>query len=189
MWGFQAAGAAPLVAGHPIDHPETIATAIRIGNPASWDQAIEARDQSKGRIAAVTDEQILAAHRLLSSREGVFVEPGSAASVAGLLASHEAGLVPAGARIVCTVTGHGLKDPQWALRTADGDEVAADPGIGRRLLGRAGPRSRGLSRWPTSSPPCRWAARSTCASPRAAPTSGRASTRSGSRSASGTTTS
>ncbi len=123
MWGFQAAGAAPLVAGHPIDHPETIATAIRIGNPASWDQAIEARDQSKGRIAAVTDEQILAAHRLLSSREGVFVEPGSAASVAGLLASHEAGLVPAGARIVCTVTGHGLKDPQWALRTADGDEV------------------------------------------------------------------
>ncbi len=123
MWGFQAAGAAPLVAGHPIDHPETIATAIRIGNPASWDQAIEARDQSKGRIAAVTDEQILAAHRLLSSREGVFVEPGSAASVAGLLAGHEAGLVPAGARIVCTVTGHGLKDPQWALRTADGDEV------------------------------------------------------------------
>ncbi len=123
MWGFQAAGAAPLVQGHPIDHPETIATAIRIGNPASWAQAIEARDRSGGRIAAVTDEQILAAHRLLSSREGVFVEPGSAASVAGLLASHEAGLVPAGARIVCTVTGHGLKDPQWALRTADGTEV------------------------------------------------------------------
>ncbi|OFE14635.1 threonine synthase [Humibacillus sp. DSM 29435] len=123
MWGFQAAGAAPLVKGHPIDDPETIATAIRIGNPASWDQAIAARDESGGRIDAVTDEQILAAHRYLSSQEGVFVEPGSAASVAGLLASHAAGLVPEGARIVCTVTGHGLKDPQWALRTADGSEI------------------------------------------------------------------
>jgi threonine synthase len=123
MWGFQAAGAAPIVKGHPIDEPETIATAIRIGNPASWKQAEEARDDSGGLIHAVTDEQILAAHRLVSRTEGVFVEPGSAASVAGLLASHEAGLVPAGARIVCTVTGHGLKDPQWALRTADGSEV------------------------------------------------------------------
>jgi threonine synthase len=123
MWGFQAAGAAPIVLGHPVDHPETIATAIRIGNPASWEQAVAARDESGGRIEAVTDEQILDAHRYLSSQEGVFVEPGSAASVAGLLASHEAGLVPPGARIVCTVTGHGLKDPQWALRTADGGEV------------------------------------------------------------------
>ncbi|WP_374970100.1 threonine synthase [Terrabacter sp. BE26] len=123
MWGFQAAGAAPIVLGHPVDHPETIATAIRIGNPASWEQALVARDESGGRIEAVTDEQILEAHRYLSSQEGVFVEPGSAASVAGLLASHEAGLVPPGARIVCTVTGHGLKDPQWALRTADGGEV------------------------------------------------------------------
>ncbi|MGW5238925.1 threonine synthase [Monashia sp. NPDC004114] len=123
MWGFQAAGAAPLVKGHPIDDPETIATAIRIGNPASWDEAIAARDESGGRIDAVTDEQILQAHRFLSAREGVFVEPGSAASVAGLLASHAAGLVPAGARIVCTVTGHGLKDPQWALRTPDGSDV------------------------------------------------------------------
>jgi threonine synthase len=123
MWGFQAAGAAPIVLGHPVDHPETIATAIRIGNPASWEQAVAARDESGGRIAAVTDEQILEAHRFLSSEEGVFVEPGSAASVAGLLAGHAAGLVPSGARIVCTVTGHGLKDPQWALRTADGGEV------------------------------------------------------------------
>jgi threonine synthase len=123
MWGFQAAGAAPIVKGHPIDEPETIATAIRIGNPASWKQAEAARDDSGGLIHAVTDDQILAAHRLVSRTEGVFVEPGSAASVAGLLASHEAGLVPAGARIVCTVTGHGLKDPQWALRTADGSEV------------------------------------------------------------------
>jgi len=123
MWGFQAAGAAPIVLGHPVDHPETIATAIRIGNPASWEQAVAARDESGGRIDAVTDEQILDAHRYLSSQEGVFVEPGSAASVAGLLASHAAGLVPPGARIVCTVTGHGLKDPQWALRTADGSDV------------------------------------------------------------------
>ncbi|MEO8830084.1 threonine synthase [Lapillicoccus sp.] len=123
IWGFQAAGAAPIVKGHPVDEPETIATAIRIGNPASWRQAEAARDESGGLIHAVTDDQILAAHRLVSSREGVFVEPGSAASVAGLLASHEAGLVPSGSRIVCTVTGHGLKDPQWALRNADGSEV------------------------------------------------------------------
>jgi len=123
MWGFQAAGAAPIVLGHPVDEPETIATAIRIGNPASWVQAVAARDESGGRIDAVTDEQILTAHRFLSAQEGVFVEPGSAASVAGLLACHEAGLVPAGARIVCTVTGHGLKHPQWALRTADGGDV------------------------------------------------------------------
>ena len=123
MWGFQAEGAAPIVRGHPVDQPDTIATAIRIGNPASWEQAIAARDESGGRIEAVTDEQILEAHRFLSAEEGVFVEPGSAASVAGLLASHAAGLVPTGARIVCTVTGHGLKDPQWALRTPDGSEV------------------------------------------------------------------
>jgi threonine synthase len=123
MWGFQAAGAAPIVLGHPVDNPETIATAIRIGNPASWAQAVAARDDSGGRIDAVTDEQILAAHRILSAKEGVFVEPGSAASVAGLLACAEAGDVPAGATIVCTVTGHGLKDPQWALKRQDGSEV------------------------------------------------------------------
>jgi threonine synthase len=140
MWGFQAAGAAPLVLGHPVDHPETIATAIRIGNPASWDRAIAARDESGGRIEAVTDAQILEAHRFLSAKEGVFVEPGSAASVAGLLASHAAGLVPPGATIVCTVTGHGLKDPQWALRGADGSEVVptrvpADAFSAARALG------------------------------------------------------
>ncbi|WP_256839885.1 threonine synthase [Ornithinimicrobium faecis] len=123
MWGFQAAGAAPLVLGHPVDEPETIATAIRIGNPASWEQAEAARDESGGTIDKVTDEEILAAHRLLSSREGVFVEPASAASVAGLLKMSAAGLVPSGATIVCTVTGHGLKDPQWALKNADGSDV------------------------------------------------------------------
>jgi threonine synthase len=124
MWGYQAAGAAPIVLGHPVDEPETIATAIRIGNPASWRQAEAARDESGGRIEAVTDEQILAGHRLLAAREGVFVEPGSAASIAGLLKAHEAGDIPTDATVVCTVTGHGLKDPQWALRRADGSQVA-----------------------------------------------------------------
>lgn len=123
MWGFQAAGAAPIVAGYPITEPETIATAIRIGNPASWAQAEQARDVSGGLIEAVSDQQILQAHRILSSQVGVFVEPASAAGVAGVLAAAEQGRVPAGARIVITVTGHGLKDPQWALRTADGTEV------------------------------------------------------------------
>ncbi|MGZ4654097.1 threonine synthase [Oryzihumus sp.] len=123
MWGFQAEGAAPIVAGHPIDHPETNATAIRIGNPASWKQALEARDDSGGRIDAVSDAQILDAHRILAAREGIFVEPASAASVAGLLAAARDGLVPAGATVVCTVTGHGLKDPAWALKDADGEPV------------------------------------------------------------------
>ena len=123
MWGFQAAGAAPIVLGHPVDQPETIATAIRIGNPASWQQALAARDESGGVIEAVTDEEILAAHRILSAEVGVFVEPGSAAGVAGVLKRAQAGLVPAGARLVITVTGHGLKDPQWALRSLDGTEV------------------------------------------------------------------
>jgi len=123
MWGFQAAGAAPLVLGHPVTDPDTIATAIRIGNPASWDRAIEARDASGGLIDSVTDEEILAAHKVLSREEGIFVEPGSAASVAGLLKMSEAGGVPAGARIAVTVTGHGLKDPSWALHTADGSEI------------------------------------------------------------------
>ncbi|MCF2574521.1 threonine synthase [Brevibacterium sp. UCMA 11754] len=123
MWGFQAAGSAPIVLGHPVDEPDTIATAIRIGNPASWQQAIEARDSSGGVIDSVTDEEILRAHKILSREEGIFVEPGSAASVAGLLKMSEAGKVPAGARIAVTVTGHGLKDPSWALHTADGSEI------------------------------------------------------------------
>ncbi|MEO5981046.1 MAG: threonine synthase [Pedococcus sp.] len=143
MWGFQAAGAAPIVLGHPVDEPDTIATAIRIGNPASWKQAEQARDDSGGRIESVTDEQILHAHRVLSAQEGIFVEPGSAASVAGLLQAAEAGHVPAGATIVCTVTGHGLKDPQWALRNADGSDitptrVSVDAFTAARALGLDG---------------------------------------------------
>lgn len=111
MWGFQAAGAAPLVSGEIIDTPETIATAIRIGNPASWEQAIAARDDSGGRIEAVTDEEILDAYRLLAAREGVFCEPASAASIAGILKYRDD--LPPGP-VVCTLTGHGLKDPDTA---------------------------------------------------------------------------
>jgi len=118
MLGFQAAGAAPIVSGVPVPAPQTIATAIRIGNPASWQQALAARDDSGGAIQAVTDRQILAAYRLLAQREGVFVEPASAASVAGLLQAHGQGLVPSGGRVVCTVTGNGLKDPDWAIAGA-----------------------------------------------------------------------
>src|SRR5690349_291403 len=123
MWGFQAAGSAPIVLGHPVDQPDTIATAIRIGNPASWKQAVAARDDSGGLIDAVDDAQILAAHRLLSASEGVFVEPASAASVAGLLAVHASGRLEPGQTVVCTVTGHGLKDPQWALVGEDGEQL------------------------------------------------------------------
>lgn len=123
MWGFQAEGAAPIVMGHPVTEPETVATAIRIGNPASWEKAEAARDESSGVIESVTDEEILAAHRWLSSKEGVFVEPASAAGVAGLIKKHSAGQVPADKTIVITVTGHGLKDPDWALKNADGSDV------------------------------------------------------------------
>ncbi len=115
MLGWQAAGSAPLVIGEPVPHPETIATAIRIGNPASWDAAIAARDESGGTIGAVTDEQILAAYKLLAATEGVFVEPASAASIAGLLQASETGLIARGETVVCTVTGHGLKDPNRAI--------------------------------------------------------------------------
>ncbi len=118
MWGFQAAGAAPIVRGAPVAHPQTIATAIRIGNPASWRQAEDARDTSGGRIDMVTDRDILAAYHLLAAQEGVFVEPASAASVAGLLQTHAAGGLDPGQRVVCTVTGNGLKDPEWALSGA-----------------------------------------------------------------------
>jgi threonine synthase len=118
MYGFQASGAAPIVNGAVVREPSTIATAIRIGNPASWTKATDARDQSGGLIHAVTDRDILNAYRLLARKVGVFVELASAASVAGLLQSATAGLVPPGSTVVCTVTGHGLKDPEWAISTA-----------------------------------------------------------------------
>ncbi|MSV51797.1 MAG: threonine synthase, partial [Actinobacteria bacterium] len=106
MWGFQAAGAAPLVIGAPVPNPETIATAIRIGNPASWDNAIAARDESGGLIDSVTDDEILAAYRLLAAKEGLFCEPASAAGVAGLLKHHAAGRLDPGQVVVCTLTGN-----------------------------------------------------------------------------------
>ncbi len=118
MLGFQAAGAAPIVSGVRVPAPQTIATAIRIGNPASWAQALAARDESGGDIQAVTDRQILSAYRFLAQKEAVFVEPASAASVAGLLQAHAAGLIQPDERVVCTVTGNGLKDPEWAISGA-----------------------------------------------------------------------
>jgi threonine synthase len=120
LFGFQAEGAAPLVAGHPIEKPETIASAIRIGNPARWEEAMDAVTASRGRIAAVSDDQILDAYRFLAEREGVFCEPASAASVAGLLAHGAPGSdgEPIGGTIVCVLTGHGLKDPDTALGKA-----------------------------------------------------------------------
>ncbi|MET4640074.1 threonine synthase [Mycetocola sp. 2940] len=124
MFGFQAAGSAPLVTGSIVKNPETVASAIRIGNPASWDLALAAREATDGYFGAIEDDMILAAQRILSSEVGIFVEPASAISVAGLLERSEAGHVPAGSTVVLTVTGHGLKDPQWALRNADGGDIA-----------------------------------------------------------------
>jgi threonine synthase len=122
LYGFQAEGAAPLVTGHPVENPETVASAIRIGNPARWEEAMAAVTGSRGRIAAVSDEQILGAYRMLAEREGVFCEPASAAAVAGLLAhgvpAPEGG--PAPTTVVCVLTGHGLKDPDTALGKAPG---------------------------------------------------------------------
>jgi len=123
MFGFQAAGSAPIVLGHVVKNPDTIASAIRIGNPASWELAITARETSDGYFGAISDDKILEAHRILSAEVGIFVEPASAISVAGLLERADAGQIPKDATIVLTVTGHGLKDPQWALRSADGSDV------------------------------------------------------------------
>lgn len=115
MLGFQAAGAAPIVLGHPVEKPETIATAIRIGNPASWKGAEAARDESGGTIDSVTDEEILYAYRLIASREGIFCEPASAASLAGVIKLYNSGYLKSGDTVVCTLTGHGLKDPNTAV--------------------------------------------------------------------------
>ncbi len=115
MMGFQAEGAAPIVLGHPVNNPQTIASAIRIGNPASWQGALEARDDSGGAIDSVTDDEILDAYRRLASTEGVFGEPASAASVAGLIKAVGQGLNLAGQRVVCIITGSGLKDPDLAV--------------------------------------------------------------------------
>jgi threonine synthase len=116
MWGFQASGAAPIVKGRRVEDPQTVATAIRIGNPASWQGAIAARDESGGLIDEVTDDQILEAYRFVASRDGLFGEPASAASIAGLIQCARKGMLKAGQTIVCTLTGHGLKDPDTATQ-------------------------------------------------------------------------
>ncbi len=135
MFGFQAAGAAPIVVGHPIEKPSTIATAIRIGNPASWKQAEEAARDSEGAIRAVTDREILNAYRQLA-REGIFVEMASAASIAGLLSLGAEGMIAAGKTVVCVLTGHGLKDPDWAIAGAPTPAVVpADADAAARELG------------------------------------------------------
>jgi len=136
MLGFQAAGAAPIVHGAPVEHPETVATAIRIGNPASWKLALKARDESGGMIEAVTDEQIVAAWRDLARLEGVFCEPASAAGVAGLRMLIEQGRADRDARYVAVLTGHGLKDPGLAVEQfAKPEPVAADMGSIVKWLG------------------------------------------------------
>jgi threonine synthase len=136
LFGFQAQGAAPIVLGQPIPNPQTIATAIRIGNPASWERAVTAAKESDGAIRSVTDREILSSYRLLA-HEGLFAEPASAASVAGLLQLHAEGELAAGATVVCVLTGHGLKDPEWAIAgaahpavvPADASVVAAELGL------------------------------------------------------------
>ena len=137
MMGFQAAGAAPIVEGAPVEKPQTIATAIKIGNPASWKSAVAARDESGGVIDKVTDDEIVAAYRLLATLEGVFCEPASAASVAGLLKLGRAGRLSSGGRCVCTLTGHGLKDPERALSCCS-SVTTVDPdyaSVAREILG------------------------------------------------------
>jgi threonine synthase len=135
LFGFQAAGAAPLVTGVPVADPQTIATAIRIGNPASWDMALAAAKESEGGIKAVTDREILAAYRLVA-HEGLFAEPASAASVAGALHLSADGALPGGATVVCVLTGHGLKDPDWAITgAAHPPTVPAEAGAVAEELG------------------------------------------------------
>jgi len=138
LCGFQASGSAPIVNGAPVTSPVTVATAIRIGNPASWRLAEEARDESGGLIDSVTDEQILSAYRLLAREEGVFGEPASAAGVAGLLQATERGQIPAGSVVVCTITGHGLKDPDNAVAGAPAPTIVpVDAGAAAAALGLA----------------------------------------------------
>lgn len=135
MLGFQAAGAAPLVKGHPIEKPETIATAIKIGNPASWQGAVNALQESGGQVNTVTDDEIIDAYKQLASLEGVFCEPASAASVAGVINLAAQGFFREGDRVVCVLTGHGLKDPERAIKVSpEGQRIKSDMQELRRVL-------------------------------------------------------
>lgn len=136
IFGIQAAGAAPFIAGHPIEHPETIATAIRIGKPATWQPAIDAAKKSNGDIIAVTDEEILEAYHQIAASEGVFCEPASAASVAGLRKAVRSGAVKASESCVCILTGNGLKDPDSALKGVNVTEIENNADEVRKLLNR-----------------------------------------------------
>ena len=127
MFGYQAASAAPLVEGHPIENPQTFATAIRIGNPASWDGAMNAFKESQGQVDKVTDEEILAAYKSMARTEGIFAEPASAAALAGLIKATRAGLIPEGSLVVATLTGHGLKDPEAAIEAAGATPLVVAP--------------------------------------------------------------
>lgn len=127
MFGYEAEGSAAIVQGRPIENPETLATAIRIGNPASWQGAEQARDESNGRIDSVTDEEIVFAYKFLARHEGIFCEPASAASVAGLLKACSQKLVPSGSLITCVLTGNGLKDPDNAIRFGEASKVTLSP--------------------------------------------------------------
>ncbi len=136
MMGFQAAGAAPIVLGHVVEKPSTIATAIRIGNPASWKSAVVAASESKGEINMVTDEEILEAYKMLASNEGIFCEAASAASVAGVIKKNKEGLFTKGDKVVCTLTGHGLKDTEMAINLSQKPvTVKAEKGEVLRVLG------------------------------------------------------
>lgn len=136
MLGFQAAGSAPIVLGHPVEKPHTIATAIRIGNPASWKTAVKARDESEGLIEAVTDEEITWAYRFIAEKDGVFAEPASCAAVAGVIKLARRGYFEAKTRLVITLTGNGLKDPDFALSFEDSIEsVSADKGSVLKVMG------------------------------------------------------
>ena len=129
MMGFQAEGAAPIVLGKVVTNPQTIASAIRIGNPASWQRALEARDESNGTIDKVSDDEILEAYRLLASKEGIFGEPASAASLAGLMKKVREGLNLAQQRVVCIITGTGLKDPDLAVSSITAHTLEIEPTI------------------------------------------------------------
>jgi threonine synthase len=137
MMGFQAAGAAPIVLGRVIEMPETIATAIKIGNPASWQSAIAARDESGGTIESATDDEILAAYKLLAATEGILAEPASAISIAGVIKKQKDGIFRQGDVVVCTLTGHGLKDPDTAIRqSVQPMRIAADPKLLKEIFER-----------------------------------------------------
>jgi threonine synthase len=137
MMGFQAEGAAPIVLGRPVPNPQTVASAIRIGNPASWATAVAARDESGGNIDTVSDDEILEAYKLLARREGIFCEPASAASLAGVIKSVRSGVDLSQSTVVCIVTGNGLKDPSVAMQLADRpqEEAPADLETVARMLG------------------------------------------------------